>query len=61
MLQDLWVALALMLVLEGIIPFLSPDTLRRMLAAMAQMDDRSMRIAGLASMLAGLALLYLVH
>ena len=59
--NDLWIALALMLVLEGIVPFLSPDTVRRMIATMAQMDDRSMRVAGLLSMLAGLGLLYLVN
>ena len=59
--NDLWVAMALMLVLEGIVPFLSPATLRRMMAAMADMDDRHMRIAGLFSMLAGVALLYLVR
>jgi uncharacterized protein YjeT (DUF2065 family) len=59
--NDLWIAMALMLVLEGIVPFLSPGTLRRMMAAMAQMDDRSLRVAGLISMLAGVALLYLVH
>ena len=45
--NDLWVAMALMLVLEGIVPFLSPDTLRRMLVTLIQMDNRSMRIAGL--------------
>ncbi len=50
-----------MLVIEGIVPFLSPDTVRRMIVTLAQMDDRSMRIAGLVSMLAGLGLLYLVH
>jgi len=59
--NELWIALALMLVLEGIVPFLSPDTVRRMIATMTQMDDRSMRVAGLLSMLAGLGLLYLVH
>jgi uncharacterized protein YjeT (DUF2065 family) len=59
--NDLWVAMALMLVLEGMVPFLSPDTLRRMLVSLIQMDNRSMRIAGLISMLAGVALLYLVH
>jgi uncharacterized protein YjeT (DUF2065 family) len=59
--NDLWVAVALMLVLEGIVPFLSPDSLRRMLVALIQMDNRSMHIAGLISMLAGVALLYLVH
>ena len=59
--NELWVALALMLVLEGIVPFLSPDALRRMLQVMAAMDDHSLRMAGLVSMLAGLGLLYLVH
>jgi len=59
--NELWVALALMLVLEGIVPFLSPDALRRMLQVMAAMDDHSLRMAGLVSMLAGVGLLYLVH
>ena len=59
--NDLWVAMALMLVLEGIVPFLSPDALRRMLVTLIRMDNRSMRIAGLISMLAGVALLYLVR
>ncbi len=59
--NELWVALALLLVLEGIVPFLSPDALRRMLQVMASMDDRKMRTAGLISMLAGVGLLYLVH
>jgi uncharacterized protein YjeT (DUF2065 family) len=58
---DLWAALALMLVLEGILPFLSPDTLRRLLASMSQVDNRSMRISGLVSMLMGVGLLYLVR
>jgi uncharacterized protein YjeT (DUF2065 family) len=58
---DLWAALALMMVLEGILPFLSPDTLRRLLASMSQVDNRSLRISGLVSMLAGLGLLYLVR
>ena len=59
--NELWIAVALMLVIESIVPFLSPDTVRRMIATMTQMDDRSMRMAGLLSMLAGLNLLYLVH
>jgi hypothetical protein len=58
---DLWAALALMLVLEGILPFLSPESVRRLLAAMAQVDNRSMRISGLTSMLLGVGLLYLVR
>lgn len=58
---DLWVALALMLVLEGILPFLSPDSMRRVLLAAIQADNRSMRMAGLISMLTGVGLLYVVH
>ena len=59
--NDLLNALALLLVFEGILPFLSPDGMRSMMTRMAQMDDRSLRITGLVSMLAGLGLLLLVH
>jgi uncharacterized protein YjeT (DUF2065 family) len=59
--DDLWAAMALMLVIEGIVPFVSPDALRRMLVTVAQMDDRSVRIAGLLSMLAGVGLLYWIR
>jgi uncharacterized protein len=59
--NDLWAALALMLVLEGILPFLSPDSVRRLLAAMTAVDNRSLRLSGLISMLAGVGLLYLVR
>ena len=58
---DLWAALALLLVLEGILPFLNPAAVRRMLEAVSQVDDRSMRISGLVSMLVGLGLLYVVR
>jgi len=59
--QDFLSAVALMLVLEGVVPFVNPDYLRRMLSTLAQMDDRSVRIAGLVSMLSGVGLLYLVR
>ena len=58
---DLGAALALMLVLEGILPFLSPETVRRLLAAVSQADNHSMRVSGLISMLLGVALLYFVR
>ncbi len=61
MLDDLLAALALMLVVEGILPFLSPAALRRTLQTVGQMDDRSLRVMGLVSMLAGVVLLYLVR
>lgn len=59
--QDLLSAFALMLVLEGILPFLSPGTTRRTLEMAGRMDDNRLRIAGLVSMLAGVVLLYLVR
>jgi uncharacterized protein len=61
MLDDLLAALALMLVVEGILPFLSPNGFRRTLQSIGQMDDRGLRIMGLVSMLAGVLLLYLVR
>ena len=59
--QDLLAAVALMLVLEGLIPFWNPRILRDMLEMLAQLDDRSIRLAGLGSMLAGVLLLYVVR
>jgi hypothetical protein len=54
-------AVGLMLVMEGMLPFLSPRNFRRSLAAVAQVNDRVLRIAGLVSMLAGVLLLYMVR
>lgn len=59
--NDLLAALALLLVMEGILPFLSPQALRNTLQQMITLNDRALRIIGLASMLAGLALLYWVR
>ncbi|MBU1192628.1 MAG: DUF2065 domain-containing protein [Gammaproteobacteria bacterium] len=61
MFNDLLTALALLLVIEGIFPFLNPQALRRTMQTLGQMDDRSLRVIGLVSMLAGLLLLYLVR
>ncbi|MEJ2694663.1 MAG: DUF2065 domain-containing protein [Candidatus Thiodiazotropha sp.] len=59
--HDLWVALALLLVLEGIWPFLSPETMRQILLMLVQQDNRSLRISGLISMVCGVLLLYFVN
>lgn len=57
-LTDLLAALALFLVLEGIIPFLNPQGMKRALARLLDIGDRELRIAGLGSMLAGVLLLF---
>ncbi|AKH19847.1 DUF2065 domain-containing protein [Sedimenticola thiotaurini] len=59
--HDLWVALALVMVIEGIIPFLSPGTTKQMVLAIVKMDDKSLRISGLISMVLGVLALYLVN
>ena len=50
-------ALALMLVFEGLLPFLSPGAWRRVFERALQMSDGQIRFIGLSSMLAGLLLL----
>lgn len=58
--QHLWIAIALVLVIEGIIPFLYPGRWRQLVAQIAMMDDKTLRVIGLSSMLLGLGLLYFV-
>jgi uncharacterized protein YjeT (DUF2065 family) len=58
--ESLLAAVALMLVLEGVIPFLYPEKWRNLVAMLAQISDRQLRIMGFVSMLLGLGLLYLV-
>jgi uncharacterized protein YjeT (DUF2065 family) len=59
--QDFLSALALLLVIEGILPFARPAALRRVLAQMSELNDRSLRISGLVSMILGAGLLYLAR
>lgn len=57
----LFTVIGLVLVLEGIMPFLSPRVWKRFMRGMLDLDDKTLRVVGLISMLAGLAVLYLVH
>ena len=59
--HELWIALALLLILEGVFPFLSPDMVRKALAAIHQLTDSQLRFAGLTSMLTGVLLLYIIN
>lgn len=59
--NDFLVALSLVLVIEGILPFLSPRRWRALAATIATVDDRTVRVVGLGSMISGIVLLYLVH
>ena len=50
-------ALALMLVLEGLFPFLNPAAWRRLFTRITQLSDGQIRFFGLSSMVIGLVLL----
>jgi uncharacterized protein len=54
-------ALALMLVFEGLMPFLSPGLWRRVFERATQLTDGQIRFFGLSSMIIGLLLLALWH
>lgn len=59
--HELAVAFCLMLVIEGIIPFISPGRWRKMLLVLDQIDDNTMRMIGLGSMLTGTVLLLIIN
>ena len=56
----LWTALALLLVLEGLMPAINPGGWRRMFEQLLQLGDQQIRTFGLISMLVGLLLLWVL-
>ncbi len=58
MFDYLLMAVALVLVIEGLMPTLSPRHFRQTMLSISQMDDRVLRSIGLISMSAGALLLY---
>lgn len=61
MLVTFLTAFALVLVFEGIIPFLSPNLWRRMMLKIVMRNSKSIRIMGFVSMILGALLMYLIH
>jgi len=59
--NDLFAAIALLLVFEGIMPFINPAKWRQAIRLIAEQTDSALRIMGLTSMLAGAALLYVIR
>jgi uncharacterized protein YjeT (DUF2065 family) len=58
---DLLAAIALLLIIEGMVPFLNPRSLRQMLETVSQLDDRTLRMVGFISMILGVILLTIVR
>lgn len=61
LLRELAIGFCLMLILEGIIPFLYPQRWRNLVQQLSLISDRSLRFVGLLSMLLGVAALYIVN
>jgi uncharacterized protein YjeT (DUF2065 family) len=59
--QQLAITACLMLVLEGILPFLYPARWRKAVSAMAAVDDHKLRLMGLGSMILGVMVLSLIN
>ncbi|MEJ1353950.1 MAG: DUF2065 domain-containing protein [Candidatus Sedimenticola sp. (ex Thyasira tokunagai)] len=59
--HELLIAFALLMVIEGFLPFLSPNGMRKMMMTVAKMDDHSLRVGGFVSMVLGVVTLYLVN
>ena len=59
--NDFLTAIALVFVIEGIMPFCNPAGMRKMFILVSGMEDTKLRFIGLTSMLFGVVLLYLVH
>jgi hypothetical protein len=58
--HDFLVAISLVLVIEGMMPFLSPERTRKTMELMAHMNNGKLRFAGLSSMLLGVLFLYIL-
>lgn len=61
LLQSLLIGASLLMIVEGILPFLAPDLWRRVMLKAIQSSDVNLRMLGLVSMILGLCLLYFVR
>lgn len=59
--NTLLTAFALMLVIEGVLPFLAPQLWRETFRRLTELSEVQIRFIGLTSMIAGLFLLYLAR
>ncbi len=59
--NTLLTAIALMLVIEGVLPFLVPSLWRETFRRLTELSDGQIRFIGLTSMVGGLLLLYIVR
>ncbi len=61
LLQNLLAAIGLLLIIEGIMPFLNPDGMRRAMQMISKLSDGTLRFAGLTAMVLGCLLLFFIR
>lgn len=60
-LTEILTAFALVLVIEGILPFVGPNRYRQLVAQIVRLSDNQLRTFGLTAMIAGILLLFIVR
>ena len=58
---DLWSAFALLLVIEGVLYALFPQTMRRALAVVLTMPEHNLRLGAEAAVAVGVVLVWVTH
>jgi len=59
--KELFIAFALLLVMEGIMPFINPNAWRNSLLKVSELNNNTVRLIGFLSMMSGVILLYLIQ
>lgn len=58
---EILTAVALLLVLEGMLPFIRPSRYKQLVAQLLHLSDNQLRVFGLSAMIAGLLMLFIVR
>lgn len=61
MLYNIVAAIGLLLIFEGVLPSTNPQLWRRLIQALAAQSERSLRLMGFVSLVAGLIIVLLAH
>lgn len=58
--DSLWIALGLVLVIEGLMPALNPNAFKKTMSTIRELDEGTLRVMGLISMTIGATVVYLL-
>ncbi|MEC7859706.1 MAG: DUF2065 domain-containing protein [Pseudomonadota bacterium] len=56
--HEIITTIALLLIIEGMIPFISPDSYKKFVVKMSELNDYNLRLIGLVSMIIGVLILF---